>query len=761
MAEWADLARLRLLGVVAVLCASTAIQPLISGRLWWVETATLICVAAVVNFGVSLRLGQGVGSIAGAIAAVLSLNAIFGSGPLPTPESLSRLWEQLRTGAQAVYALPPPIPDDPGSRALVVIGVAFAWWFVDLLVGATATPAAAGVPLLAILIPAATISNYGIPWWSFVLAAVGYLLLLMGSEGVSLRDVGRLVGPRGRQRPSWGSEGLPVLAGAVAVAVLVPALLPGLATRVLPPDAFAHDDTIAVLNPILDLRDDLRSRSDAPILSYTTTAPRPQPLRVLTVDDFDGRVWQPTYGGRLDRGNRVQQRLPTAPGLAADVPRQSVETTITIDRLRQTWLPTPYPPTRIDIEGNWLWEPGTFNVVGDQTTTQPGQTYVVDHELINPAISTLEQAPDWADRERYTRLPGNLPPEIRQIALQVAGTGSNYDRAMRIQTWLRSDGGFVYDEDAPPQTSSAAILDFLRDKHGYCVHFASAMAVMARVLDIPARIGVGFTVGQDDGNGTWVVREQNAHAWPELYFEGVGWVRFEPTPATHIPSLPTWATPATEQPTDTATTTSTTSSTSAAPTQTTAVPTQTTATTPSLAERVGGLLRSVSWPLVVVIVAVLVMLALPALSARAARRRRWRTADSPGARAEASWQELLDELEDLGTPAAPSATVQQVADQVRTELDPTAARSLTLLAHRVELSRYAPDLEPETEQADDRADLGRVLRSLRGERGPVTSARARLLPRSGLRRLLGWRRRGAEGYADWLRRRSGRYRNGR
>ena len=66
------------------------------------------------------------------------------------------------------------------------------------------------------------------------------------------------------------------------------------------------------------------------------------------------------------------------------------------------------------------------------------------------------------------------------------------------------------------------------------------MALMARILGIPARVGIGFLPGQAGKDGEYIVRMHDMHAWPELYFQGVGWVRFEPTPSARVATTPTW-----------------------------------------------------------------------------------------------------------------------------------------------------------------------------------------------------------------------------
>ena len=133
-----------------------------------------------------------------------------------------------------------------------------------------------------------------------------------------------------------------------------------------------------------------------------------------------------------------------------------------------------------------------------------------------------------------------VPATVVAAAQEVAGdAATSWDRALALQNWFRTSGGFVYSEEAPVEGgydgSGLDVLgEFLDQRSGYCVHFASAMAVMSRLLGIPARVAVGFQPGTpetlDDGTVRWTVTTHDLHAWPELYFEGVGWLRFEPTP---------------------------------------------------------------------------------------------------------------------------------------------------------------------------------------------------------------------------------------
>ena len=112
---------------------------------------------------------------------------------------------------------------------------------------------------------------------------------------------------------------------------------------------------------------------------------------------------------------------------------------------------------------------------------------------------------------------------------------------MLLQQWFRSGGGFTYSTENARGSGMRAIRDFLlENKSGYCEQFATGMALMARIAGIPSRVGIGFLPGQSGKDGQYTVRMHDMHAWPELYFQGTGWVRFEPTPAARVPSTPNW-----------------------------------------------------------------------------------------------------------------------------------------------------------------------------------------------------------------------------
>lgn len=135
--------------------------------------------------------------------------------------------------------------------------------------------------------------------------------------------------------------------------------------------------------------------------------------------------------------------------------------------------------------------------------------------------------------DQYKRLPEALPERVKRLADEItASATTDLDKALAVQTYLRAT--YRYDLGAPLAPAGRDVVDvfLFESSRGFCSHFASAMVVLLRAVDVPARVASGYAMGlYDDARGAWRVRTGDAHAWVEVQLAGVGWVEFEPTPA--------------------------------------------------------------------------------------------------------------------------------------------------------------------------------------------------------------------------------------
>ncbi|MFJ1866839.1 transglutaminaseTgpA domain-containing protein [Streptomyces sp. NPDC088097] len=572
-------ARVTLFGMLATLMTAWSLAPLVDSSGWLLQAAVLLGVQGAVGAGARrVPLARSLTVAAQLLVSLLLLALLFAGKAESTGDGamsflVTDFGGLFQQGVRDVgeFAIPAPLTD--GIRLLLLAGVLLVGLSVDLLAVTMRTAAAAGLPLLALYSVATGLSaGQGGAWFAFLLAGAGYLLLLLSEGRDRLAQWGRVFGaaPDGRVSAASGYGGdsstggravSPVRTGrrigvvALGLALAVPAVLPALGGGML---GSAGDGsgasgggggTISAVNPLVSLQSSLNAQDNRVVLKYRTDSPQlgDQYLRILALDEFNGVKWEASGRPLTD----VPERLPNPTGLSERVRREAAEVRTTVsaaDTYAQRYLPMPYPATQIDIGGKWRYEPAGRTLVGDQLgkdrfQNAQGAQYTVRSLLLRPSAEELQNAPeaDPAVRKEYTKLPDNLPPVVADTARRVTqGARDDYTRAVRLQDFFAVSGGFRYDTKVSSGTGSQAIARFLEDREGFCVHFAFSMAAMSRTLGIPARVAVGFTPGERQSDGSVNVSMRDAHAWPELYFEGVGWTRFEPTPRSGI-SLPEYS----------------------------------------------------------------------------------------------------------------------------------------------------------------------------------------------------------------------------
>ncbi|MEU4467952.1 DUF3488 and transglutaminase-like domain-containing protein [Streptomyces sp. NPDC024017] len=761
--------RLTLSAWAATLMAACALLPLVKPATWIVQAAFLLALQS--GVGAAARrvpLARPLTVAAQAVVTVMMLTFVFAreqalAGLIPGPRAFDRFALLLQQGGDDIarYAIPAPLESD-GIRLMLIGGVLIIGLLVDALAVTFRSAAPAGLPLLALYSVAAGLSDGGMDWLWFLVAAAGYLMLLLAEGRDRLSQWGRVFGGAPRTAGGEPSGALaPVRTGrrigvvALGIALVVPLGLPAMNGGLLDSvgagagAGSGGGGTISAVNPLVSLRDSLNADEDQQVLSVRTKMEDVSDLylRIVSLDDFDGTTWKPS---RRSITAVPDGTFPDPVGLSPDVKRTKVDTTITAaDWYAQDWLPMPYPPSDVRISGNWRYEPLGMTLVGDHGQNTRGLTYQVTSLDVRPTAEQLASAgPAPADVERdFTELPDSLPSVVARTARKVtAGAADPYDQAVKLQDWFAVTGGFEYDTQVQVGSGSQAIARFLKDKQGFCVHFSFAMAAMARSLGIPARVAVGFAPGSPQADGSVSVGLRDAHAWPELYFEGVGWTRFEPTPnrgsipSYTLPDSPDSSVPDPARPSQ---------STSTAPS---ATPSASETCTPEQKKLDGGCASESPqaalptdddgpkrYAFLVWALAGLAVLALP-LAPMLWRQRTRRVRLGAHGRSEADtalhtlavWQELTDTAWDFGITPDESQTPRTAAARIVRlgDLDTTAAASVHRVASAVEQVLYAPHPRPAAGLTDD---VRRAAAGLGAAVNRPARLRALLAPRSTVR----------------------------
>ncbi|PYI68385.1 hypothetical protein CVV68_06115 [Arthrobacter livingstonensis] len=466
-------------------------------------------------------------------------------GVIPSTRTVGAAVDLATEASATIMVNNTPVPPDTGLVFVICAGVGFAALLVDTLAVTVAMPAAAAAGLVLLLLPGSLTTQDGIGTSGFIGAGAGYLLLL---------GCCRWYAPDGKLRPAANRASSGTLTRAtvlgtavVLVAMVLPAAIPGFDQGSFPQGSrLGSPGNVAGLDPMISLGNDLRAQSGAVNLTYLSNSDVPLYVRMSTLEDFSGKTWKPSA---VPKGlSPVLSGLLPKFGPNPAVPVVQTKTWVDVVNLSSTWLPAPLSTTEVvDLRGEWTWNPSTQTINADGSSTR-SQSYMVTSEMpvLTPALlEAATQKPDAGLDPVFTALPNNVPSIIKKTAEEVTkGKSTPYDRAMAIQDYLRSSV-FSYSEKTPVDkgydgAGMNVLAKFLEVKAGYCVHFSATMAVMARELGIPSRIAVGYAPGDRttetavvDGQSLqgYQVAGRDAHAWPELYFEGLGWVPFEPTPS--------------------------------------------------------------------------------------------------------------------------------------------------------------------------------------------------------------------------------------
>ncbi|MBW4040945.1 MAG: transglutaminase domain-containing protein [Acidobacteria bacterium] len=697
---------------VAVLVAALSLMPVVNGALWWIESCVTVIVA-LSSVGGSRRIGlpSAAAALVGLATVPIVAALIVSGSSAATGSSASAaaaVMDAFTAAFRQIYLDAVPAQGTAELALLIAVGAAVVAVVADFVTVGLRAPVAGTLVVIAVAI---------VPGKAFATGTNGLLLLAVAASALAVIAVDR----RRRGRPPRVAGLAAAGAIAVVVALLAQVILP---TPYASQAASAGAPIIdAGANPLLRLGQDLRRGATTPVLTYTGGGGQPVYLRLAVLEDFQGDTWAPNPpdGNVLGSG-----AAPQAPGVAQSADTTTTSTTITpaSDSAIGDRLPLPYPAVSVQgVDGRFQWEDKGLTLArsgGGAVGTYTARAVTV---AATPAELRAASVSVPSGDEQSLSLPAAVPSIIRRTADRwVAAARTPYDMALAIQNQLR-DGAFSYDESTPAAQGYdgdglGVIATFLKVKAGYCIHFASTMAVMARLEGIPARIVVGYQPGTvQPGSRARVVTSDDLHAWPELYFDGIGWVRFEPTPGRG--SVPTYA----PLP-STAVTSAPTKAPSAAAAAATPTPTDSAAAGPvhrtGAGVAIGPVLQGGGVALLV-----LLLLALPGLLRAGLRRRRLARLSRDGP--DAAWREILDTALDLGLETgrglSPRGIEAVVAEQVGRSAEVRA--SLARLRGAYERQAYSRD----TAQASA-ADVQVVTRALQARATPSGRVLAAVAPRS-------------------------------
>ncbi|MCW3063586.1 MAG: transglutaminase domain protein, partial [Solirubrobacterales bacterium] len=422
------------------------------------------------------------------------------------------------------------VADDPWPLATALL-LAGAVWMAAAALAAPPTPsgrrtsvffALAAVPWILAL----TRGRANAPIWEGALVLLAGLLLWLSSRVAAAPAVAL-------------SVAVALVSAATAQAVAPRGRWLGFPGDGRGPPSFSTLNIEPTFGPLPDRR---RGRSMLEI-----RAAQPALWRMQALDVFD---W---FGWRVDRTSDQVLPQPAARPVWTDVRVRGLQNDLAV------------APGRIErVVGR-----NPRRVAGEAWRLTPpprqGDHYRVRADVVRARADQLRRAPAPSDPRlrRYTRV-GWLPPGLevplfgqprnpgitrtlartpyRRIGVLArrlsAGATTEWDVVARVQHYLRDSGRFRYTTDVPAPGPLPLVDFLLRDHAGYCQHFAGAAALLLRLAGVPARVVAGFATGAPESAGRFDVRDLDAHDWIEVYFQGYGWVPFNPTPAAAPADVP-------------------------------------------------------------------------------------------------------------------------------------------------------------------------------------------------------------------------------
>jgi transglutaminase-like putative cysteine protease len=628
---------------------------------------------------------------------------------------LADTWEAVRADFRLVrddfQSTTPPVDYAAGWAFLAGATMAATVWLADTFAFRAQARGEALVPgaVLFVFVAALGVDERRMVT-SLAVIGAGYCALALLRQRLERRPrtvLGRSIHPLATTVPAIACAGIVVIGGAWALGPN----LPGAEAEPLFDTRNDRGGVTEIVSPLVDIRSRLVNQAENEL--FTVRADLPSYWRAAALPEFDGDQWTLPETILDDVDGQLNAAAPGA------VRNQQLTTIL---GLEGALVPAAAEP--VLAEGPGLgFNSLTYTLVKTTSELDRGDTYSIDSQMPRFSPDALRATSTGSPPDPvFLQLPDDLPQVVGDTAREVTAVETTpFDQMVALQDWFRTE--FTYSTDIPDGHGNSAIETFLEDRVGYCEQFAGTFAAMARSLDIPTRVAVGFTQGQVQDDGTYLVLGRNAHAWPEVWFDGYGWVPFEPTPGRGMPGAEAYTGVLPQQAGDPPPPTTTTTTTAPAPTTTVAgqgqvpppPPAATTTTTtlppnqqaPASQSAEEG--SSFPWLIVLGVVAVVVLLiALPEIVRRWRRRRRAPITDPAYALLEL-WDRALRALAAIGFRSDPALTPIEVSGRAAAAF-PAVGDPLQSLAVVATAASYAP--------TDDVVELADADRHGHGYDGP-------------------------------------------
>ncbi len=657
---------------------------------------------------------------------------------IPGGSTWSAVTADLRTAWDRFGAVLAPAPVTRGFILAGAVGAWLAAWLGDLFAFRVRARFEAVIPSFTVFLFGALLGadRHRVGLSALYLAAV--LAFVVLADAGTRSTSGSWFGTRGAQGDGAVLRAAAVM-GLVAVVagMTVGPRLPGAQSSGLfgiGEEPGSRGSARVTVSPLVDIRGRLVNPSGAEV--FTVGSPAPAYWRLTSLDRFDGSIWS-------SRGSYQRARGSLPDGIVTSGPQEPLVQDFTIGALSAIWLPAAFRPERVaapvggEVPG-LRYERDSGSLLTDRDTAD-GLRYTVESALPTLTAAGLASAPGGVPddvAERYLALPQTFPPSVTAQAQAVtADQATPYAKARALQDWFRDN--FTYSLDVPPGHDDDAIVRFLQDRVGYCEQFAGSYAAMARAVGLPSRVAVGFTPGALGGDGRYHVTDHEAHAWPEVYIAGYGWVAFEPTPGRGQPGAEDYTdvAPAEAEAPPTPATTVPGAAAEGPGATTPPAPAEPQATDQAVVDEPGPsvasrLLRAIL--VLLLLLPVVAVVAVPLLR-QAVRRRRRLAATTPSQRVLVAWDEAEEDLAATGLGQQRWETAAEYSARVGPVGGETVWRSLGVLTRDAEAAAWSgggvgPEVAVRAEETA--AALGEALRA---DATPLRRATWALDPRPLLR----------------------------